>query len=176
MTSVKQIERIFKRDGKVLMIGPQASIDTAAKIMCDHRVGCLVVVDGKRQLLGIVTERDIIRGIVAKSISPKATKVEQIMTRHVVSCALDTTVAKAQKMMAEHGIRHLPIVEDGIPVGMISSRDVLAHQLSATRTIATQQLRTLQDLEEAHPGITALKKDAGGRVILDDPEWMQSSA
>ena len=126
--------------------------------------------------MGIVTERDIIRGVVAKSIDPAATKVEQIMTQHVISCKLDTSAAKAQKIMAEHGIRHLPIVEDGIPVGMISSRDVLAHQLSATLTMATRQLQILQDLEEAHPGITSLKKDAGGRIILDEPEWLRNSA
>jgi signal transduction histidine kinase len=91
-------------------------------------VGCLLVRENE-QLAGICTERDVIRCLATISASPKQVRVGEIMTRQIISCSMDTSIAKAQLIMAAHGIRHLPVVEHGRPVGMISSRDILASKL-----------------------------------------------
>jgi len=68
--------------------------------------------------------------------------------------------------MADHNIRHLPIVESGRALGMISSRDVLAHQLATVQAVARQQSKLLHDLEHQHPGISHIVKDGFGRVVI----------
>ena len=88
------------------------------------------------------------------------------MTRKVVTCTMQTLVKQAEKMMARHGTRHLPILDDERLVGMVSSRDIMAHQLSTTRTLVRKQTQVLQDLETSYPGITQLQTDDGGRIRI----------
>lgn len=166
MSTVGHIERIVKRSGRVLNIHVGDSVAAGARKMSEHQVGCLVVLDQHNNLIGILSERDIISKVVSKAKNPAATPVEEVMTSNVISCGLDMEVAKAQRIMAERGIRHLPIVEDGVPVGMISSRDVMAHELSTTRAVVRRQSRLLKDLESEHPGITHIQTDLAGRIIF----------
>jgi|GEM_PF-467120 len=154
------------REQNVLTVSPEATAHAAARVMRRHEIGCLVVTDGDGIVQGILTERDIVKSVVAKAMNPEETLVKQIMTFEVVYCGLDTSISKAQQIMAEHGIRHLPIIEEGAPVGMISSRDILAHQLSAVKAIARKQRKVLQELEKQHPGITQLEVDNRGRVVI----------
>ena len=162
----RRIEQIVKRSGAVYSIEQETSAAAAAREMNDHRIGCLIVVDDDGRVTGIVTERDIVRKVVAVSADPQTTAVSQIMTRDVVSCAMQTPVSRAQQLMARHGMRHLPVLDDGVPVGMVSIRDIMTHELSATRAIARKQSHILQELETVHPGITDLKRDAIGRIVI----------
>jgi CBS domain-containing protein len=166
MPTVKEIERIVKRSGRVLTIPAHASVAQAATVMRENEVGCLVVLNQTGALAGILTERDIITQVVARSRNPAGTVVGEVMAREVICCDRDTSISKAQRIMAEYGIRHLPIVEDGVPVGMISSRDVLAHMLSTAQAVVQRQAEVLRELERQHPGITSLRKDASGRIIF----------
>jgi len=166
MSDVKSIERLIRKDGKVLTIEADANVVTAAKRMCENQIGCLLVVDSARRAKGIVTERDILNRVVARTANPAAVRVRDIMTASLVSCRLDTPISTARRMMAEHNIRHLPIVEDGVPQGMISSRDILAHELTTARTVARLQSRILQDLEAQFPGISRMRRDGAGRVVI----------
>jgi CBS domain-containing protein len=166
MAVVKQIERIVKREGKVLTVDATDNVATAAQRMRDNKVGCLVVLDLSGKIIGIVTERDILGKVVATCASPALTKVTAVMTPKVIACGWDTTITKAQQIMAGNGIRHLPIVDDGVLVGMISSRDILAHQLSAARAIVREQSKFIQELEMEYPGITSIRKDHSGRVVI----------
>ena len=68
--------------------------------------------------------------------------------------------------MAKHGIRHLPIVDDGVAVGMISSRDILAQELEASKAVIQHQSAVLKELERTHPGITKLQVSASGRIVI----------
>jgi CBS domain-containing protein len=165
MPATEQIEQVVRQAGQVLWVSSQSKVIEAAQKMRDHDVGCLVVLDRGR-VIGILTERDIISKVVARSRSPEATHVEEAMSRQVIVCTLDTPITKAQRIMAEHGIRHLPVVQDGAPIGMISIRDVLDHQFAAVKAIVRQQSKVLRMLEEEYPGITKLEKDRSGRVIL----------
>jgi CBS domain-containing protein len=166
MSTVKRIERIVKRAGKVIIAKSGQTIVEVAAIMAEHQIGCLVVVSDHGTLAGIISERDIIAKVVAKGLNPAEVTVGEVMTSEVISCTLETQISRAQRVMAEYGIRHLPIVEDGVPVGMISSRDVMAHELSTTKEVIQRQNRILQDLECEHPGITHVDTDPAGRIIM----------
>ncbi len=166
MTTVMQMGQARVREGRILSVLARESVAQAARKMLDHQVGSLVVVDDAGATVGILTERDIMNQVVAKSRNPQATGVSQVMRRQLICCTPGTTLSRAQRIMAQYGIRHLPIIERGVPVGMISSRDVMAHQLSAARAVARRQSRLLKDLESQYPGISRVRKDAGGRIIL----------
>ena len=167
MSMVKGIERIVRKDARLFTIDGKADIVTAARKMSENRIGSLVVVDAEQKVIGIVTERDILSKIVAKSANPAATTVKSIMTELVVFCRMDTSIGRARRIMAQHQIRHLPIVDDDeVAVGMLSSRDILAHELSTTRAITRQQSKILQELETEFPGITKLRRDPVGRIVI----------
>jgi len=166
VSTVNQIERYAKRAGRVLTVSSRSSVSDAARMMRDHQVGSLVVVNEKGEVLGILTERDVINLVVASSRNPAGTPVQEVMTREVISCLPETTVTKAQRIMAQYGIRHLPIIEEGVAVGMISTRDVMAHQLSEAENLARRQSEILNDLESEYPGITKLRRDGSGRIVL----------
>lgn len=172
MATVKHIERTVRRVGRVLVVSTDATATEAARVMCENRVGSVVVVDDRDHIVGILTERDVISHVVSKSRDPCTTRARDIMTREVVCCTFKTDVGSAQKLMAEHEIRHLPIVEGGRPVGMVSSRDIMAHQLSTTRAIAARQSRVLKDIERDYPGITEIKRGREGRIILDEEDCL----
>ena len=170
MATVKHIERTVRRVGRVLVVGTDTTAGEAAKIMCDNRVGSVVVVDDRDNLVGMLTERDVISHVVAKTRDPSAVRVRDIMTKQVISCTFATDVGSAQKLMAQHQIRHLPIVENHKPVGMISSRDIMVHQLSTTKAIAARQSRVLKEIERTYPGITEIRRTREGRIVLDEED------
>jgi CBS domain-containing protein len=107
----------------LLTIDPQASLRRAAKVMTDRGVGCAVVIENEK-VAGIITERDILRAIAADQIMDD-TKVEQIMTREVVSGAPGWDILRAAKAMTDGGFRHLLVMEMDDPVGIVSLRDLL---------------------------------------------------
>lgn len=107
------------------------SLADAASRMWKMQTGSLLVMDGDA-LLGIVTERDLLR-VVAQGLDPKAVALEDVMRREVISCSPQTTLKEAANIMATKWIRHLPVVENGAVVGILSQRDlagVLAEALT----------------------------------------------
>ena len=96
--------------------------------MKELNVGAIPIVDEER-LVGMITDRDIvIRGIAEKN--PGSTKVEKIMSDQLVTVTSDTTTKQAVKLMAEHQIRRLPVVEGGNLIGIVSLGDFATHQLT----------------------------------------------
>jgi CBS domain-containing protein len=163
---VKTIEQFRRAGGRVLTIGPDAMVATAAREMRDHRVGCLIVVNSQGRIIGVLGERDIVARVVAKGLDPAGVRVRDTMTRAVHFVDRTTTLEEAGRTMARANVRHLPIVEGGVPLGMISSRDVLLHQLATAKARARKGRRILQDLEDEHPGITQLQIDNSGRIVI----------
>ncbi len=168
MSTTPQVRHLVRQRGQVLTISPKATAQQAAELMRTHRVGCLVVPDGLGRLGGVISERDIVRHVVAGGLDPADVTVEKIMTRDVVRCGLSTPVAEAQAMMVRHSIRHLPVVDDGMAIGMVSARDVFAYELRATRAALQQHRRTLRELERTHPGIGRADRSDDGMVVIDD--------
>lgn len=133
MQQVSRIDRLAKRMEKIVSIEADASVTDAARQLKSNNIGSLIVQDGPK-IVGILTERDIVAHVVATSASPDETTVRQIMTDRVVSCRMTTPIREAERVMAAHGIRHLPIMECGQARGMVSSRDILALQLDDTKS------------------------------------------
>ncbi len=107
-------------------IGPKTVIASAAKTMRTARVGSLLVKKGK-QLVGIITDTDIVRLAVASGKPLGKLTVEKIMTSPVCTIEGEQTIDDAQDMMAELGVRHLGVTKDGEIVGLVSVRDLLLH-------------------------------------------------
>lgn len=124
------VERILARKGAhVVTIEPQASALDAALLMNEHHLGALVVVE-EGHVAGIVTERDMLRRVVAKRRDPAECAVAEVMTRHVVCCRPDTPIQEARALFMHRRIRHLPVVSDrGALQGLISIGDVNAWEL-----------------------------------------------
>lgn len=138
MTKVKDV--LAKKGNSVASIEKSESVLAAAKTMNEHRIGSLVVKEGDR-VIGIFTERDILTRVVSPQRVAESTTVEEVMTSPVAICRVETTLDECRGVMTERRIRHLPVVEDGELVGIITSGDVLAMEIS-------EKAETIQYLQE----------------------------
>jgi CBS domain-containing protein len=105
----------------VLTVEPSDSIGEAAEKMVAAGVGAVVVVEDFVRIVGIVTERDLLRAVASRARAAEA-RVRQWMTPDPVTIEPETTVEDAAEMMFEHNFRHLPVVKDGRPLGIVSLR------------------------------------------------------
>ena len=109
----------------VVTVSPGASVREAARLMAERNVGALPVVDEGGRLVGILSERDIVRRVVAAGRDPDSTRVSEVMTPDPVTVGPDYTLADALRVMAQLGVRHLPVVDEGGRlVGIISVKDI----------------------------------------------------
>ncbi|MCP5178633.1 MAG: CBS domain-containing protein [Pseudomonadales bacterium] len=116
-------EVLGDRRGKVVWIEPLASVFDALKLMNERNMGALCVqIDG--YLVGIVSERDYVRKVILDTHTAQATKVSEIMTHEVITVSLEDTAVHCIALMRRHHVRHLPVVEAGRAIGMISLRDL----------------------------------------------------
>ncbi len=118
-----------RKGGDVATISRDATALAAAELMNTRHIGAVVVTEGDR-VVGIFTERDILRRVVACRCNPADLKVGEVMTSPMACCRRDTTLAECRTVMTQKRIRHLPVVEDGRLYGMISSGDILALEVS----------------------------------------------
>ena len=124
MNTVKSI--LADKGGHVWSVGPGATVLEAAVLMNEHKIGSLVVLEGGR-LVGIFTERDVLRRVVGEARNPSATRVADVMTGEVVCCSPATTLEEARGVMKNRRIRHLPVMEgDGRLLGLVSIGDLNA--------------------------------------------------
>ena len=153
MSDIKQVDRILGDNDAVLTITAEAAVLMAAKKMRRHRVGSLVVTGCDGAPVGIITERDLVLKVLASGSDTGQTSVRSAMTEQIISVTSKVPIVKAQALMAANRIRHLPVIEDGLLLGMISSQDIVAHQLSAVRSILQRQMEIFEDLEESYPNL-----------------------
>jgi CBS domain-containing protein len=107
----------------LLTVDPKASLRRAAKVMTDRGVGCAVVIDSEK-VAGIITERDILHAVSGDQ-NVDETKVEDVMTKGVVSGSPGWDIIRAVKTMTDGGFRHLLVTEMDDPVGIVSLRDLM---------------------------------------------------
>lgn len=133
-------ELIQHKGSQVCHVEPETTIEEAAYLMCRDRVGALLVMH-EEQIIGILTERDLLNRVVAKGLLPSTTLVHEVMTREVVVVRPSITIRDAMQIVTEKRFRHLPVVEDGHLLGMLSSGDL-------TRWIVAEEegmIHTLMD-------------------------------
>ena len=120
--------RKVMRKRKLLTAKPQASILQVARRMAKRNVGAVLVVDDSG-LLGILTERDVVFRVVGAGLDPRVTRVAEVMTRDPVTIAPGRPFGQALAIMHREGFRHLPVVEDGAVLGIVSARSALDPEL-----------------------------------------------
>jgi CBS domain-containing protein len=109
----------------VISVGPTASVAEISHVLTDRRIGAVLVLDDQEQLLGIVSERDIVHSLAANGARTLDMTAGQLMTRVVRTVSPSTTVLQAMTTMTAGRMRHLPVVERGQLIGMVSIGDVV---------------------------------------------------
>ena len=136
MTTVQRL--LQKKGHTVWSIPPDVSVFEAVQLMADKRVGALMVVD-RNELVGVISERDYAREIVLKDRASRDTPVSAIMTQRVLYVRPQQTLEECMALMTEKHLRHLPVLDNGRLVGVISMRDVVK-ELIAEKEFLIEQL------------------------------------
>ncbi len=113
---------------KMVTATPQATVLEVAGLMLAHGIGAIMVVENGA-LAGICSERDVVVRVVAQGRDARTVRVGEVMTPRPVSVGPDVTFGHAMLLMQEHGVRHLPVVENGRPIGMVAARVALDPEL-----------------------------------------------
>jgi len=126
------VREILQRKGThVFTIDPEATVWEAACLLNQHKIGSLAVIDGE-QIIGLFTERDILRRVVGERRDPEQTRVAEVMTTELFCCTLETTIEEARCAMKDRRIRHLPLVDEERRLqGLISIGDLNAYEASS---------------------------------------------
>lgn len=142
------MELIEQKGGKVYTIKKNDTVEAALKEMVDYNIGSLVVVDEKGKMVGIFTERDLLRKVFVKKLDITKHKVKEFMTTNPVVASPETRLNEAMNIMTKKRIRHLPVVEAGKVVGLVSIGDIVAALLKE----AEVQIKYLKDyIEDKYP-------------------------
>lgn len=125
------ISAILKtKGGDIVAARPDDTTDAVAKLLSAHNIGAVLVRAGDGHVLGILSERDIVRAIARHGDAALHMTASALMTRGVVTCTADDSVAKAMEVMTQKRIRHLPVMDHGELVGMISIGDVVKRRIN----------------------------------------------
>ena len=125
------VARILEEKGAdVFTLSADASIMDAVRELATHRVGALVVTDGGGAILGILSERDVVRAVAETGPSALHQPVSALMTRQVTTCREDHSVNELMEMMTRGRFRHLPVERDGKLVGIISIGDAVKRRIA----------------------------------------------
>lgn len=138
-----QIGEFLKRSRQRLVSClPEETLEGAAKLMYAHGIGALVVCEVGTRMVGIISERDLVRIFATINWDElHHMHVRDVMTKHVISCSPDQTMQHAQDLMREHHFRHLPVMDGGRIIGMLSLRDTLALRLQESE----EEIHVLRD-------------------------------
>ena len=138
---LKSVRQVLKDKGfSVETIAPQASVYEALQKMANRELGALVVFDGG-EICGLFSERDYARKVILQGRFSKDTRVEEIMTRRVITVAPEQTVEACMVLMTDKHIRHLPVIEEGRLIGIVSIGDIVKAVIEAQR-LTIEELET----------------------------------
>jgi CBS domain-containing protein len=125
--TVKSI--LSKKGSDVVTIEPNATLEAALAVLAKHRIGAIVVLGPERRLIGIVSERDIVRALAALGAVAFTQSVASVMTRKVSTCTEADTVSAIMEQMTKGKFRHVPVVAQDRLIGIVSIGDVVKHRL-----------------------------------------------
>jgi len=127
MTRIAQV--LARKGAHVVTISPHSSVAELVNLLADHNVGAVVVVEGTA-MVGIVSERDVVRHAHEHDAQVLALPVSQLMTREVISCGLEDDVADVTRTMTHRRVRHVPVVKNGSVVGIVSIGDMIMTRIA----------------------------------------------
>ncbi len=134
------VASILKAKGSdVVTIAPVMTLGEAAKLLTSRRIGAVIVMHGQ-QVLGILSERDIVKSIAVSGAEALDRPVRDVMTARVITCSLNDSVDELMDSMTEGRFRHLPVIDRGQLVGIISIGDVVKHRIAET-VMETEAMR-----------------------------------
>ncbi len=122
---------------QVWSVSPDTTVFDAIQMMAEKNVGALLVTEGEK-LVGIISERDYTRKVILKGKSSKQTEVAEILTGQVIQVTPSQTIEECMRLMTDHHIRHLPVLEDDKLVGIVSIGDLVNWIISAQSSTISQ--------------------------------------
>lgn len=138
---------VVKRKGSnVVQVAQDSSVLDAARIMMEGRIGGVLVVDSDEQVVGIFTERDVLRRVVAEQRNASETPISAVMSRDLVTVLCTTSLDACGALMTERRIRHLPVMEGGKLRGIITPGDLLAFRLAEQESLVQTLEHYVYDL------------------------------
>jgi CBS domain-containing protein len=137
MTTIRQLLR--EKGHKICSVGPESTVYDAIRKMADEDIGSLVVMEGGK-IVGIITERHYARNVVLKGRTSPATRVRDIMEIKVLYAQPDQSVEECMAIMTDKKVRHLPVIEQGKEIGLVSIGDLV-------KSIISDQKFTIDQLE-----------------------------
>lgn len=144
MSTVRDL--LSHKTGGVIGLPPEASALVAAQLMSDRGIGAIVVL-GEGKAVGIFTERDVLRRVVAKQLSPAEVLLADVMSANPVTCTADTDLDTCAAIMTQRRIRHLPVTgEDGVVIGLVSIGDLVAKRVSDQEVAIVELNRYIFDV------------------------------
>jgi CBS domain-containing protein len=138
MTTVAQLLKY--KGSEVHRIDPEAPVLEAVRLMAEHGIGALVVMRGD-ELVGVLSERDYARKVILKGRSSSETAVQEIMSAPVLTVQPEQSVRDCMRLMTEHRVRHLPVLDRDRVSGVLSIGDLV-------RSVLEEQQQTIQQLEQ----------------------------
>jgi CBS domain-containing protein len=135
MKNVRQL--LQAKGGGVASIGPETTVHEAMKIMAERNIGALLVLD-RGDLVGMVSERDFARNLYLQDKLPKQLTVQEVMTRDVVYVRPEMTTEECMALMTDKRVRHLPVIEKGEVVGVVSIGDLVKETICEQEFIIQQ--------------------------------------
>jgi len=138
METIGTVDSLLKRKSAVVWsVSPDATVFDAIQKMADKNVGALLVMEGD-VLIGIMTERDYTRKVALKGKVSKQTLVREILTGIIISAKPEDTVEHCMRLMTENRVRHLPVVDEGVVVGVVSIGDLVNWTISQQSATISQ--------------------------------------
>lgn len=139
MTTVAQLLKLkAEQHQQVHTIGPQQMVLDALRLMADKNIGALPVVDDNGQLVGVVSERDYARKVILKGRSSVGTPVSAIMSSKVITVDSQQSIEACMGIMTDNRLRHLPVLENGQLLGLLSIGDLVKEAIAAQASLIQQ--------------------------------------
>lgn len=138
-----QISEVLRnKSGTIITILPTETIEQASQLLAEKRIGAVVVRDRRGKVVGILSERDVVRGIATKGAGALALKVQDLMTPDVKTCKPTDTIKEIMSVMTLRRIRHLPVIEGEELIGVVSIGDVVKSRIDEQ----AQEVAVLRDI------------------------------
>jgi CBS domain-containing protein len=134
-----KVSSVLKHKGhEVVTVAPNQTVTAIVKVLTQHRIGAVPVVDEQGQIIGIISERDIIRGMAQHADAVLTLAADRLMSRDVKTCSSEDQLDDLMEVMTRQRIRHLPVVADGALHGIVSIGDVVKQRLEEVQSEAEE--------------------------------------